>query len=159
MNILRDKLKIFIEDMKNIKTISRKRRITYICAISAIVLVIAISASTGSRSSETVAALYQTSALPSGMSQAISMGIYDDISVGQMLVYMFKNPKISVSRGDSGSKIVEISGYHRVTLGGDYCINGQISFKVSESGTCTVQSDPGKIMGIMQSIAVQLAYN
>lgn len=108
--------------------------------------------------SEVVAALYSKTAYPSGMEQAVSMGVYDNISLGDVLDYIFKNPDVSVSR-DGDYYFVSISGKYRYSVGSDYVYDGTITYRVSESGSVSVASDPNNITGIIQSVAISMGYN
>lgn len=153
--------KMTINDLKNVKTISKKRKHSYIC--SAVVLVLALvilSPSSSGSGNAAIAALYTESALPSGLEQAVAMGVYDDISIGEMVDYMFKNPDIDVKRGDNGAKIVTISGKYRHAAGDStYAYSGTVVYKVSKSGSVSVKSDPDNIDKIMESIAVTVGKN
>ncbi len=105
-------------------------------------------------------ALYNKSALPYGMSQAVSAGIYEDVSVGEMIDYMFTDPDIEFERYDEDTVIVKISGnYRHSTAYSDAPYSGTIAYYVSESGTVRLQSDPDGIKGIMETLATQLAAN
>ncbi len=154
-------LKMAINDLKNIKTISKKRKYSYICSAVALVLalVILLPSSSGSGNAA-IAALYTESALPSGLEQAVAMGIYDDVSIGEMVDYMFKNPDINVKKGDNGAKIVTISGKYRHAAGySTYAYSGTVVYKVSKSGSVSVKSDPDNIDKIMETIAVTVGKN
>ncbi len=155
-------IKMAVNDLKDIRTISKKRRHSYICSAVALVLALVIllpSSSSGSGNSAIVA-LYNESALPSGMEQAVAAGVYDDISIGDMIDYMFKNPDIDVKRGDNGAKIVTVSGKYRHAAGDStYAYSGTVVYKVSKSGSVSVKSDPDNIDKIMESIAVQVGKN
>ncbi len=154
-------LKMAINDLKNIKTISKKRKYSYICSAVALVLalVILLTSSSGTGNAA-IAALYTESALPSGLEQAVAMGIYDDVSIGEMVDYMFKNPDIDVKKGDNGAKIITISGKYRHAAGDStYAYSGTVVYKVSKSGSVSVKSDPDDIDKIMETIAVTVGKN
>ncbi len=104
--------------------------------------------------------LYNKSALPSGLSQAVAAGVYEDVSIGEMIDYMFPNPEITYERVDESIIAVKISGNYRHSIYDSATpYSGAITYNVGESGTITLRSDPDGIKGIMETLATQLASN
>lgn len=104
--------------------------------------------------------LYEKSALPSEFRQAIAAGIYEDISIGDMIDYMFPNPEINFEREDEDTVIVEISGNYRHSIyDSDTPYSGTISYSVSDNGTIMPKNNSDGIKGIMETLAAQLAAN
>lgn len=104
--------------------------------------------------------LYEESALPSEFRQAIAAGIYDDISIGDMIDYMFPDPEINFEREDEDTVIVEISGNYRHSVyDSDTPYSGTISYSVSDNGTVMTKNNSDGIKLIMEGLAVELARN
>ncbi len=102
--------------------------------------------------------LFQETAYPSGMEDAVRMGVYDDISLGDVIDYIFESPDFSVDR-DGENYFVTISGRYRYSVGSDYVYSGSITYRISESGYVSVSSDPNSITEIIQSVAISMGYN
>lgn len=104
--------------------------------------------------------LYEESALPAEFRQAIAAGIYDDISIGDMIDYMFPDPEINFEREDEDTIIVEISGNYRHSIYDSITPNsGTISYSVSDNGMVMTKNNSDGIKGIMETLAVELARN
>lgn len=104
--------------------------------------------------------LYEKSALPSQFAQAVNAGIYEDISIGDMIDYMFPNPEFDFERYDEDTIIVKISGNYRHSVyDSDTPYSGTIGYYVSDNGTVMTQSDPDGIKGVMETLTAQLAAN
>ena len=104
--------------------------------------------------------LYEESALPSGFRQAVIAGIYEDISIGDMVDYMFPDPEINFEREDEDTIIVEISGNYRHSIyDSDTPYSGTISYSVSDNGTVMTKNNSDGIKGIIETLASQLAAN
>lgn len=104
--------------------------------------------------------LYETSALPSEFEEAISIGIYEDISIGDMIDYMFPDPEVNCEQYDEDTVVVEISGNYRYsTTDYDYPYSGTISYYIYDNGRVMTKSDPDGIKLVMETLASELAAN
>lgn len=110
----------------------------------------------GGESKKAIAALYTKSAYPYGLQEAVDLGLYDDISIGEVLSYMFKNPDVEVKK-EGNYCYVTMSGLYRYEVGGDYVYNGSITYRVTESGS--VFYETGASETIVEAIAMQLGKN
>ena len=110
----------------------------------------------GGESKKAIAALYTKSAYPYGLQEAVNLGLYDDISIGEVLSYMFKNPDVEVKK-EGDYCYVTMSGLYRYKVGGDYVYDGSITYRVTESGS--VFYETGASETIVEAIAMQLGKN
>ncbi len=107
---------------------------------------------------QAISVLYSTSAYPSGMKQAVSQGIYEDLSIGDVLDIMFLSPSVSFEEGD-GCVYITVSGEHYVSPDSYTAIPGSITYRVSENGGVYVNSDPDRIGDLVEVFAVNYGKN
>lgn len=153
------KVKTFLKDYKNLKTISIKQKILHIVPVALVILIFVISLSGGKSigHSSAVSALYSNSAMPYGV-VGVYGNAYSDVSYGEALSYMFKNPKVDTKK-DDGDTLVTISGKYRWQVGGSYSSYGEITFRIKNSGYVMVEQDPYGMQGAIQSVAMALGKN
>lgn len=107
---------------------------------------------------EAIAYLYEKSALPYGMEAAVQAGVYSDVSVAEVLEYMFDEPQVDITVDDNGTTYVKFSGNYRYSMGEDFAYNGYVTYSISESGNMVMRNDGSQgIDLVIEGIAVQLA--
>lgn len=104
-----------------------------------------------------VEALYSISAYPYGLEQAVELGIYKDISVGDALERMFNNPTVECRADDDGNVLVTVSGQYRASpTDSNYLYSGSITYRVFPDGNVRLKSDPDDVKQMMEYFAVTL---
>ena len=103
---------------------------------------------------QAVSALYYISAYPAGMEQAVEMGVYEDLSVGEVLDLMYQDPSINIEQGDN-CVYVTVSGSYRYSASVSYYTqSGSITYKVDSNGKATLYDDPDGVKSVMEGFAV-----
>lgn len=103
---------------------------------------------------QAISALYYISAYPAGMEQAVEMGVYEDLSVGEVLDLMYQDPSINIEQGDN-CVYVTVSGSYRYSASVSYYTqSGSITYKVDSNGKATLYDDPDGVKSVMEGFAV-----
>ena len=162
-NKLKDKtpprVKTFIKDYKKMKSLSVKQKILHIVPIVVVTVVFLVVCFSGRGlgGSSAISTLYSKSALPYDVQSQVNagVGLYENVSYGVALDYMFKNPSVKTKK-DDGDTLVTISGNYRWQTGGSYSSYGEITFRITGGGSVIVEEDSYNVENAMRNIALEL---